>query len=86
MQGFHHIPDQARRPRCGSMPEKRRETEVGPGDSLHSARPGTGVQCMGSVAMLNPEAASLPASAWDYDAFVPTLIVLVGGLAHFSEV
>ena len=76
------LPDQdraiSRCPRGSCMPEKRRETDVRPGGSLHSAQPRKGVQRMGSFAVLNPEAASLPASTWDDDAFVPTRVVLIG--------
>ena len=59
------------------MPEERRESDVRPGDSLHSARPRVGIQCVSSVAVLDPEAAPLPASTWNDDALVPTRVVLV---------
>ena len=59
------------------MSKLGRELDAWPCDPLHGSRPRLGVQRVGSVVILNPEAASLPAPAWDDDAVVSSLAVLI---------
>ena len=82
VQRLHHISNQdcaiSRGPRGSGMPEKWPESNERPGDALHGARPGMGVQCMCAIVIRDPEAASLPTSTRDDHAFVATRIVLTG--------
>ena len=59
------------------MPEVRQEPNVWPGNSSHSARTGEIVQCMGSAIVLDPKAATLPATAGHDNTLQIPLIELV---------
>ena len=59
------------------MPEMRLEPNVWPSDSPHCARTRATVQCVGSTIVLDPKAATLPATAGHNNTLQITLIVLV---------
>ena len=61
VQRIYHIPNQdgavSGGPRRSGVTEMRPKSNVGPANSLHSARSGVSIQCVRATAILDPQAA-----------------------------